>query len=102
MSPAAGAREAARGTIEALIVELASTPRFEIRRRIGAGGMGAVYEAYDRQRDMRVAIKTLLHLDPLALYRFKNEFRALADITHENLVRLYELVNEGRDWFFTM
>jgi serine/threonine protein kinase len=37
--------------------------RFDVRRRVGAGGMGAVYEAYDRERDMRVAIKTILNVD---------------------------------------
>jgi hypothetical protein len=82
--------------------EFAGTSRFDVRRRIGEGGMGVVYEAYDRHRDMRVAIKTLPRLLPEALYRFKNEFRALADIEHPNLVHLHDLVGEGDEWFFTM
>jgi len=76
--------------------------RFAIRRRIGAGGMGVVYEAYDRERRQPVALKKLLGTDATAIIRIKNEFRALADVVHPNLVRLHELIGEEDDWFFTM
>ena len=76
--------------------------RFEVLRRIGSGGFGIVYEVVDRERDAHVALKTLARLDPSALYRFKREFRALADVRHKNLVELYELVAEADEWFFTM
>jgi hypothetical protein len=76
--------------------------RFEIRRTLGAGGLGVVYEAYDRERDARVALKTLKRASPEAITRLKREFRALEDLQHPNLVTLHELFEEHGEWFFTM
>jgi serine/threonine protein kinase/predicted ATPase len=78
------------------------TERFAVVQRIGAGGMGVVYEAFDRERQERVALKTLREFDGSALYRFKQEFRTVSEILHPHLVPLYELVGEGDRWFFTM
>jgi len=64
--------------------------------------MGVVYETWDTQRAIPVALKTLRKVDPAALMRFKREFRAIADVSHPNLVSLYELVAEGDTSFFTM
>jgi len=77
--------------------------RFEIRSRLGAGGMGVVYEALDRERGGHVALKTLVRTGPSEVHLLKREFRALADIVHPNLVELHELISspEG-DPFFTM
>jgi serine/threonine protein kinase len=76
--------------------------RFDIIRKIGAGGMGTVYEAIDREQGMRVALKTMRRNTAVDLFRFKQEFRSLADIVHPNLVRLYELVSDGQSWLYTM
>ena len=64
--------------------------------------MGVVYRAHDRESGVPVALKTMSYVEPSALLRFKNEFRALADISHPNVVQLYEMVSEGDHWFFTM
>jgi hypothetical protein len=78
------------------------TRRFRIVRRLGAGGMGVVFEAEDLLRGTSVALKVLRRLSPEALLRFKTEFRALQDLQHPNLVRLDELICDGSQWFFTM
>ncbi len=78
------------------------TQRFTIVQELGEGGMGTVYEARDTERDMVVALKTLKKFDPKSLNLFKNEFRALTNVAHENLISLYELYSENEQWFFTM
>ena len=64
--------------------------------------MGVVYRARDRRTGALVALKTMLRTGPRTLRRFKNEFRALADITHPNVVALHELASDDGFWFFTM
>ncbi len=78
------------------------TARFALVRELGSGGMGIVFEAEDRVRCARVALKTLHRLNPTDLYRFKKEFRALQNLVHPNLVTLYEFISEKGHWFFTM
>ena len=76
--------------------------RFEMRGEIGAGGMGVVYRVHDRDRERDVALKVLRRRSGVDLFRFKREFRALADLRHPNLVELYELFSVQGDWMFTM
>ena len=75
---------------------------YRILRRIGAGGMGVVYEALDEERSLRVALKTLPRLDPARLVDFKAEFRIATTIAHTNLANPYELMFADGTWFFTM
>jgi tetratricopeptide (TPR) repeat protein len=87
----------------ARLAEWRGTERYRVRRCIGTGAVGAVYEAFDAEREAVVALKKLRHFSPATLYLFKQEFRTLADVHHPNLVRLYELfATEDRDVFFTM
>ena len=83
-------------------LDFPGTRRFEVVRQLGAGAFGVVYEVVDRERGARVALKTLGRADPGAIYRFKQEFRGLADVHHRNLVQLHELHSAGDLWFFTM
>jgi tetratricopeptide (TPR) repeat protein len=76
--------------------------RFEVRGTLGSGGAGVVYRVHDRQLGRDVALKLLRQASGRDLFRFKREFRALADIVHPNLVALQELHAEGGDWYFTM
>ncbi|HUS32016.1 MAG TPA: AAA family ATPase [Kofleriaceae bacterium] len=76
--------------------------RFEVRGTLGTGGAGVVYRAFDKQLQREVALKQLRTASGRDLYRFKREFRALADIVHPNLVTLHELHANGDEWYFTM
>jgi serine/threonine protein kinase len=82
--------------------EFRGTGRFAVEERIGVGGMGIVYRAFDRERKHTVAVKTLRNVDATAIYRLKREFRSLSDLIHPNLVTLYELFSEEGQLFFTM
>ena len=78
------------------------TERYVVRRQIGAGGMGIVYEVDDRARGQVVALKTLRRRRGDEIYQFKREFRNLADVAHPNLAALYDLVVDDEQCFFTM
>jgi Tol biopolymer transport system component len=70
---------------------------FTIETSIGAGGMGEVYRAHDTRLDRAVAIKVLPSLfadDPERLARFEREARAVAALSHPNILSIHDF---GRD-----
>jgi hypothetical protein len=83
-------------------VSFAGTSRFKLIRLLGAGGMGVVYEALDRERNVKVALKTLRSLSGDSLLRFKQEFREFQNLHHDHLVEMHELFFDEGEWFFTM
>ncbi|HWB77777.1 MAG TPA: protein kinase [Nannocystaceae bacterium] len=79
--------------------------RYLILERIGKGGMGEVCSAYDPELDRKVAIKLLrsdLGLDPGARARLLREARALARLSHPNVVAVHDAGVIGRDVFVVM
>ena len=68
--------------------------RYEIREIVGVGGMAVVYKAYDNQENRMVAIKILKEeflSNEEFLRRFKNESKAIAMLSHPNIVNVYDV-----------
>lgn len=79
--------------------------RFVVLRKLGEGGMGVVYSAYDEKLDRRVAIKMVrpvLTRDPRARERVLREARAMARVSHPNVVQVYEVGESGDQVFVAM
>ncbi|HEX7678626.1 MAG TPA: serine/threonine-protein kinase, partial [Thermoanaerobaculia bacterium] len=75
---------------------------YEIGEMIGRGGMGEVYRATDIRLGREVAVKVLSpHLadDPASLARFRREARAVAALSHTNIVAVFDVGSEGGTQF---
>ena len=71
----------------------ASLGQYEVIGPLGAGGMGEVYRARHKTLDREVAIKVLpahLAIDPLALARFEREAKAVAALSHPNILAIHD------------
>ena len=79
--------------------------RFPLIRRLGAGGMGAVYAAYDELLDRKVALK-IMHPDRSSSVgqrqRTLVEARALARVTHPSIVTVYEVGEADNNIYISM
>jgi tetratricopeptide (TPR) repeat protein/predicted Ser/Thr protein kinase len=79
--------------------------RYEILQLLGEGGMGAVYKAMDRELDRPVALKLIrpeLAASPSMLARFKQELLLAHQVTHKNVIRIYDLGDADGVKFITM
>jgi serine/threonine-protein kinase len=79
--------------------------RYEIRSRIGRGGMADVFLAHDRLLDRPVAVKVLFPeyaTDPSFVERFRREAQAAANLNHPNIVGVYDWGRQGSTYFIVM
>ncbi len=81
---------------------LGETARYAVKRRLGEGAFGAVDAAIDVETGQLVALKALTRAQPVALARFKQEFRVLAGLHHPNLVELREMFEHAGAWIICM
>src|SRR5438270_9037884 len=79
--------------------------RYEILELLGRGGMGAVYKAKDREVNQIVALKVIrpdLANSPAIIERFKQELILARQVTHRNVIRIYDLAEADGLKFITM
>jgi len=76
--------------------------RYRYLRQLGHGSHGEIWLVFDRFAERNVALKRVRASSPIALLRFKREFRVMAPLQHRHLVRLIELTEDEGGPFFTM
>lgn len=83
--------------------ELPCVPGYKVLRRVGHGGMGIVYKAWDEELHRLVAIKMLLGRQLAEdRERFRREARAQAQLDHPNILRIYHVGDQGGQPYFVM
>lgn len=77
---------------------------YQILRRIGAGGMGEVFLAYDARLDRSVAIKRIRPgpVTPVSRERFRREARLAARLSHSAIVQVYDILEEDESEYIVM
>ncbi|UCC32433.1 MAG: protein kinase [Phycisphaerales bacterium] len=78
---------------------------FELGREIGRGGMGTVYEAWQRSLKRTVAVKVLgqqVSSSPAAVLRFQREAQAAAKLRHPNIIPIFALGEEEGTYYYAM
>lgn len=76
--------------------------RYRIVRRLGEGGQGAVYEAYDERLKLRIALKQAFYSDDRARLAFEREALLLARLKHDALPRVIDHFSEAAGQFLVM
>ncbi len=105
--PSSGVAQQVFASIGATIFEVGSVlgGRYEIQALLGMGGMGAVYKAHDLEVDRGVGLKVIrpdLAGNPAILARFKQELILARQVTHKNIIRIYDLSEAEGVKFITM
>src|SRR5664279_5580222 len=90
------------------MADISNLGKYEIRREIGRGAMGVVYEGYDPLIKRLVALKTI-RADQLAgddaanvIARFRREAQAAGRLSHPNIVSIYDFGEDAGVWFIAM
>jgi serine/threonine protein kinase len=79
--------------------------RYQIIEKLGRGGMGEVYRAFDKKVEEEVALKFLnpeIASDQNTIERFKNELKLARKISHKNVCSMYDLNEEEGTHYITM
>ena len=79
--------------------------RYKIIEELGKGGMGKVYRVFDQKLNEEVALKLIkpdIAADKKTIERFKNELKLARKITHKNVGRMYEFLEDKDTHFITM
>ncbi|MFN8376971.1 MAG: protein kinase, partial [Anaerolineae bacterium] len=79
--------------------------RYRLVAQQGAGGMAVIYKAVDLSLGRTVAVKVLrpsLTNDRAFLDRFREEARAVANLSHPNIVTVHDFGNEGQAYYIIM
>src|SRR5438105_7347262 len=101
----AGASSGFGGSGPTLAEGMVLAARYEILKILGEGGMGAVYKAQDRELERTVALKVIrpeLAGNPAIIQRFKQELILARQVTHRNVIRIYDLGEADSVKFITM
>jgi serine/threonine protein kinase len=100
---AARSRAEERAVAEPAAPPLRRLGEFEVLSKLGQGGMGVVYRAWQASLGRQVALKALLHSgDAKSEARFAREIRALGRVEHPNLVKVFTSGSDGDQWFYAM
>jgi tetratricopeptide (TPR) repeat protein len=105
--PSSGIQNQVFAAIGATVLEVGTVlgGRYEIQQLLGMGGMGAVYKARDNEVDRTVGLKVIrpdLAGNPAILARFKQELVLARQVTHRNIIRIYDLNEAEGVKFITM
>jgi len=87
------------------VEELVFGRRYRVTEKIGAGGMADVYKAVDDVLGRTVAVKVLherYSAEPNFIARFRQEAQAAANLSHPNIVNMYDWGHEGETYYIVM